>query len=282
LAETVGAAGGAANLAAPATALDATGFSFIPAADSMASLSPQFADSLGVSGGLPGVANPADLGGVAAPTLSDVGTGALPTDSFTAGQSALSQIGDTASGIGSDALKYIGKNPLQAAGLGLGLKTALSTPKLPGSLRQVGDTNSALMASAMPIIQSGGTAAPAWGQQKASIDASIDQQIKDLTAQVTQNAINSGQGGKDSLVTQQQLQQMKQRLESQRQQLYQQQLAQNVQQAMQEISGGNQALTAIGTTQMQENQRAQQIGLELALQAAQLGQSVKGNPKEAA
>jgi len=273
----LGMAGGAGALSAFVPAADA--LSFIPAADAAASLSPELATALGVSSpvaALPGV------DAALSPALDTSGTNLFASDvpgdaaSFSnvggTGPSALDQVTSGVKDFGASALSAVKKNPLQALGVGAGLLTALNKPKLPSQFGTVSNTNTALMQQAQGVISSGGTSAPGWAQQKASIDASIDQQLQQITQQTLQQQINSGAGA-NSMVTQQALASVKQRLEAQRQQLYQQQLATNVQQAIQEISGGNSALTAIGTTQLQENQRAQQIGMELALQSALLGQT---------
>jgi hypothetical protein len=186
------------------------------------------------------------------------------------------QVGDKASEFG----KWLEspKNAATAGLLGLSAKNALTTPKL-SAASQAAEANAAAEAKgALPVIQSGGTASPEWGSQKASIDATVDNQIKQQTQAIMQAAASSGEGGQNSGIVQQQIAAMTQQANLQRQQLYAQAQAQNVQQAVSEISGGDSTLTTIGNTQLQQSQEAQQLASQTAEMALllQTGQKLPG------
>lgn len=156
------------------------------------------------------------------------------------------------------------KNAATAGMLGLSLKSALSQPKLPGALGQANANAAAETKAALPVIQSGGTAGPEWASQKSSIDATIDQQIQQQSQALQQAAANSGMGGQNSGVVQQQIAEMTRQANVQRQQLYAQAQQQNVQNALAELSGGDQTLTAIGATQLQQSEQAQALAAQTA------------------
>src|SRR6202034_565189 len=112
------------------------------------------------------------------------------------------------------------KNDASAGLLGLSLKNALSKPKLPGALSTAEGNAGTASQGALSTIQSGGTATPEWSSQKASIDATINQQIQQQTQAIMQAAASSGEGGKNSGIVQQQIAQMTQNANVQRQNLY--------------------------------------------------------------
>jgi hypothetical protein len=163
------------------------------------------------------------------------------------------------------------KNAATAGLLGLSLKSALTRPNLPSSLSTANTGATSAVQNAMPIIQSGGTATPEWTSQKATIDATIDQQIKQQTEAILQAAASSGEGNANSGIVQQQVQQMTANLNVQRQQLYLQAQQQNVSAALSELSGGDQVLTSIGATQLQQSEEAQALAAQTAELALMLG-----------
>lgn len=166
------------------------------------------------------------------------------------------------SGIGNSLLGWAEKNPGTAAQLGLGAYEATQKPALPSADKALLSESQANIASATGIINSGGTSSPNWGAQKAAIDQSIQTQVTQGTQAILQQAANNGMG-QNSLVVQQQINQLKINASTQQQQLYQQAQAQNVSQAMSLLSGGNQALASIGNTQYQQDQQAQQLVAQL-------------------
>jgi hypothetical protein len=170
------------------------------------------------------------------------------------------------------------KNVGTAGMLGLSLKNALSKPKLPGASQTASAGATQAVQGATSTIQSGGTATPEWGSQKASIDATIDQQITQQTEAIQQAAANSGQGNQNSGIVQQQIAQMTSNANTQRQQLYAQAQQQNVQAALSELSGGDATLTSIGNMQLQQSQEAQQLAAQTAEMALML-QTGTGQPR---
>jgi hypothetical protein len=169
------------------------------------------------------------------------------------------------------------KNAGTAGLLGLSLKNALSQPKLPGALQTAENNAGQSTAQALSVINSGGTATAEWASQKASIDATIDQQIKQQSEAIQQAAASSGEGNQNSGIVQQQIQQMTANANVQRQQLYQQAQQQNVQAALSELTGGDQVLTQVGATQLQQSEEAQQLAAQTAEMALllQSGGSMK-------
>lgn len=187
--------------------------------------------------------------------------------------------GSTGDGFGSDIMHWLSnpKNAGTAGLLGLSLKNALSQPKLPGALQTAENNAGQSTAQALSVINSGGTATAEWASQKASIDATIDQQIKQQSEAIQQAAASSGEGNQNSGIVQQQIQQMTANANVQRQQLYQQAQQQNVQAALSELTGGDQVLTQVGATQLQQSEEAQQLAAQTAEMALllQSGGSMK-------
>lgn len=183
----------------------------------------------------------------------------------------------TLGNIGSGLLQWAGKNPATALQLGMAAYGATQKPQLPAALKSLNATSLANIQSAQGVINSGGTSSPNWASQKASIDSSIDEQVKQATQALLQRAANSGLDP-NSMVVQQQIAQLNQQATTQKQGLYQQAQQQNVSEAMSLLSGGSQALASIGQAQMQEDQQAQQLIAQLAGGAlntyAKQGQSV--------
>lgn len=156
------------------------------------------------------------------------------------------------------------KNAATAGLLGLSLKNALTTPKLPGADATASAAAQQAVKGATSVVQSGGTATPEWGSQKASIDATINQQIQQQTEAIMQAAASSGEGNQNSGIVQQQIAQMTQNANVQRQNLYAQAQQQNVSNALSELSGGDQVLTSIGNTQLQQSEEAQALAAQTA------------------
>jgi 1,2-phenylacetyl-CoA epoxidase PaaB subunit len=216
-------------------------------------------------------------------------TGALPTTTTAAdlpyalggaAKTGLQIPADVASAFGnpsapsglSSVLKSLGVDSplkgLQAAGLAANLGNVLAGgPKLPGAAKTALDSSSSAVTNAQNVINSGGTGTPIWQTQKASIDASITQQLQHATEQLRQNAANTGQSG---AVVQQQLTQLQQQFEQQRQALYLQAQQSNVQSAISELTGGNQTLSEVAKMQLAASGEAQSSLSEAAKLAAEL------------
>lgn len=172
-------------------------------------------------------------------------------------------------------LKKLGLTPATAGLLGISGLQALSKPKLPQAAQDLQKTGAAGATAASGVIQSGGTSGPAWAQQKSSIDATIDQQVKEQIQAMLQQAQNSGMGA-DSQVTQQQVNKIKNQAETMRQQMYAQAQAQNVQAALQQLGISDQALAQVANTQFQQSAQARQGAAQtasLALMLATLGKA---------
>lgn len=202
------------------------------------------------------------------------------TGAFDMGQFAPQDVGLTpSSGFGpsdaltlksvTDNLKKLGLSPATAAMLGISGAQALSKQKPTPAEKTLSTVNTPVAQQSAAVIQSGGTASPAWATQKASIDATIDQQIREQAAAIIQNAQNSGVGA-DSQVTIQQVNKLKDQLETQRQQLYAQAQQQNVQAAVATLTGSNQALASVASTQLAEDARARQAAGNTAQTALML------------
>ena len=235
--------GGGGDISAPADLGGGGGFLPATGDSSVQALSPDLLQSLGVDTG-------GDISGGVDPSL--VGTPDMPA---TQGPGMMDDIGKWFSSP---------KNDATAGLLGISLKNALTKPQLPGALGAANANAAAEAKTALPVIQSGGTATPEWASQKASIDATIDNQIKQQTQQLMQAAASSGEGGQNSGIVQQQIAQMTQQANVQRQQLYAQAQQQNVQNALAELGGGDQTLTAIGSTQLQQSEQAQALSAQTA------------------
>jgi hypothetical protein len=167
---------------------------------------------------------------------------------------------------GSDIESWLAnpKNAATAGLLGLSLKSALTRPKLPNADTTASNAATTAVEGATSVIQSGGTATPEWASQKASIDATINQQIQQQTEAIQQAAASSGEGTANSGIVQQQIAQMTQNANVQRQNLYAQAQSQNVSAALSELSGGDSVLTSIGNTQLQQSEEAQQLAAQTA------------------
>lgn len=264
-----------------------------PSGTGLSSLTPELANMLGIAPAAADIGqlmadNAASVPGAITDTGAPVdqatlqqqsGWGTGPTDPSLSQEDLQAMSGwttDPSTDSSNALLKYL-KSPknLASAGLtGFSLLNALSKPKLPGYAQTAGGSASSIVQSATPVIQSGGTATPAWTQQKASIDASITQQFQQQSEQLMQAAQNSGMGGNNSAVVQQQLNTLRQNLETQRQQLYLQAQQQNVQAAVQELTGGDQILSSLAQMQLLQSAEARQVAGEtaqLALLLQQLG-----------
>lgn len=240
------------------------------------SVSPDTLSMLGIDSGGGGVgtvtAGAGDAGTVFDPSITGEDPSMMDALTTTSG-------GDTSlAPTNSQALVNWFKNPknLATAGLlGVSGLNALSKPKLPGAARTALGAAGPAVAQATSTIQTGGTGSPLWPGMKASIDSSIDQQIKQQTEALMQAAANAGmQGpGAPTGVVAQQIARMTSDLNVQRQQLYEQALNQIVNQAVQELTGGNQTLMAVANEQLALEQQARNSAAqtaELALQLQQL------------
>jgi len=264
--------GGGGDVADGTGAVSASGTGFIDATTPTNTLSPETAQALGVNGGVDstnvgGFTDGVSLGpgGTSnfgeSTALVDSTPVDIPSSPSSGDDGLLSQAGS--------ALKSIGLSPASAGLLGVSAAQALSKPKIPQAARTLQDQSGPAAQSANATIQSGGTASPAWTSQKASIDATIDEQIKQQIAAMTQQAINSGQGA-DSQVTQQQINKIKNQLETQRQTLYAQAQAQNVQAALQQLGISDQALSSVANQQFQSSNQAKQSAAQTAQTALML------------
>lgn len=208
-----------------------------------------------VEGGFPVTEgfNPADFAS-ADTAMADAAT--LPDITGADQGSWLSQLGKTL---------MTPKGALTGASLGLGLYSLMNKAQLPGAAQQALGAAGPAVSQAQTMIASGGQGSPLWGSQKAAIDAQIDQQIQNFTRAIQQNAQNQGQGGANSMVVQQQIQQATAQLETQRQSMYMAAQQQNVNNAVAELTGGNQTLMAIANLQFQEDQAAQQLARNIGL-----------------
>jgi hypothetical protein len=188
--------------------------------------------------------------------------------------------GGSGGGLGGDLSKWFSspKNIGTAGLLGLSLKNALTKPSLPSADTTASNAATQAVQSATSVVQSGGTATPEWASQKASIDATINQQIQQQTQAIMQAAASSGEGNQNSGIVQQQIAQMTANANTQRQQLYAQAQQQNVSNALSELNGGDQVLTSIGNTQLQESEQAQALAAQTA-ELALLLQSGTGQVK---
>lgn len=270
------AATGGATAALPGGA-PAGGGQFLDATVPTAALSPETASVLGIS----------DAGaGFSLPEVGSTGTGFVPGggDAGFAGgaDGGLGGVGGgefAADGGGLNGteflsqaqkkLKELGLSPATAAMLGISGVNALTTPKLPGAAKTLQDQAGPGAQQAQAVIQSGGTGSPAWQSQKASIDATIDQQIQEQTQAIMQNAVNSGQGP-DSQVTVQQVNKLKTQLETQRQTLYAQAQGQNVQAALSSLGIQDQALSQVANAQFAGSNEAKASAAATAQNALML------------
>lgn len=261
--------GASASNTAPGVSTDTP--NFLSASDTQPSLQPLdpgLWDQFGIDPGSIDTTSLGDTSGAFDPSTvesppSDIGGGPSAPSSPSSG-----------GGIG----KWL-SNPKNLATLGsLGISglSGMHQPALPASSKTAAANASAVAAGALPTIQSGGTATPMWSSQKASIDATIDNQIKQQTQSLMQAAANSGEGNQNSGIVQQQIASMTQQANLQRQQLYTQAQQQNVQNAIQELSGSDALLAQIGNMQLAQEERAQQIAAQTASLALRLYSSWGG------
>jgi hypothetical protein len=270
--------------AAVAPAGGATPISMLNASSPTTALDPATATALGIS------TNDSVFGGPAFQSAGGTMAGGAPTFGENAfgggyvGEPTGQWGGPTGMDAGAGAgaldttaawLKKLGLTPATAGLLGVSAAQALSKPKLPQAAQDLQKQGTAGAAAASGVIQSGGTSGPAWATQKASIDATIDQQLKEQAQAMLQQAQNSGVGA-DSQVTQQQINKLKTQLETARQQLYAQAQAQNVQNALKELGISDQALAQVADTQFRQSAAARQGAAQtasLALMLATLGKA---------
>jgi hypothetical protein len=261
-------AGAGASPATPATPQPAAQPSAIMPGGGPAALSPDVAQTLGVA---------PDTG---APAIDSAGGGGVVTGG--GGSPFMDTPYDVpdsaAQTFGSETMDWL-KNPKNLATLGLlgnSAMTALNPPKLPGAAQTALSAAGPAVQEALATIKSGGTGTPLWSQQKASIDASIDQQLQQESEALQQAAANAGEGDpKNSAVVVQQINALKDKMETQRQQLYLQAQQQNVNAALAELTGGNQVLESIAQMQLAQDEAARNAANETARLALML-QSMGG------
>ncbi|HEX8782249.1 MAG TPA: hypothetical protein VF764_02690, partial [Steroidobacteraceae bacterium] len=200
----------------------------------------------------------ADAGGGAANVLGSTaaaGGGGTIDDATYEAYQMLGGVDDAGNPVGGSWLSNFGKylttpkGALTAGMLGMSGLNMLRKPALPDSAKQAAALAGPAAANAQSIITTGGYGSPLWGQQKASIDASIDQQIQDATAAIQQTMQNTSGQGSNSAAVQAQIADVTGQLETQRQLLYQQALQQNVSQAMSELSNADQVLMNVAQIQ---------------------------------
>lgn len=165
------------------------------------------------------------------------------------------------------------KTPKGALGAGLlasNLYGLLNRPSLPGAAKTALGAAGPAVAQAQSVIQTGGMGSPIWTAQKSAIDAQIDQQIQNMTAAIQQSAANSGMGGSNSGIVQEQIASMTAQLNTERVKLYDQALQQNVNNAIAELTGANQTLMSVANLQLQEDQYAQQLARDIGLTSGEL------------
>lgn len=159
---------------------------------------------------------------------------------------------------------------MSTLGLGASAYSFLHKPSLPDAAKQAYGVSAQAVKQAQTVIASGGMGTPLWNTQKQAIDAQIDQQISNMTRAIQQNAQNSGMGGSNSAAVQAMISDATGRLNAQRQQMYDQVLQNNVQNAVAELTGGNQTLMSIAQLQWQEDQYAQQLAASIANSTSKL------------
>lgn len=256
----------------PAAAANSDSGGFLPATGpgDVNTLDPDLASSLGIDNG----------GGVAG---GGSFLGATPTDipdptmaSFDVSSADLAPNVDlSGAGAGNggwESWLEKPKNLLSLGSLGISGIEGLTKPKLPSAASEALGAAGPAVAQASSIISSGGTATPIWTSQKASIDAQIDQEIQQQTQSIMQAAASNGEGNQNSGIVQQQIAQMTQNANTQRQQLYLQAQQQNVNNAVSELTGGNQTLSAIANMQLAQEEQAQAAAKQTAQLAIQLEQ----------
>jgi len=290
------------------------GVQYLPATTdaTTTSLSPDVASTLGVAPTTEQAGLPAGYFDMTAGLTSDVPIGQLPADTSVAGAGGVAgtpiadspyanfgsygSAGDAFTGAGgadvtgaaaggadsTDWLSKLGKwfgnpkNDLQLGGLGLSLLTGLKKPQLPGATQTAMGNATALAPQAQSTLASGGMSGPIWQQQKASIDATIEQEMQQAMETAKQQMANSGMGGNNSAVVQQQLQAIQQKFNTQRQQLYMQAAQQNVSQAMSELTQADSTLMGVGNLQLQQSEAARNQALNIALLTMKLGSMFSG------
>jgi len=234
----------------------------------LTSITPDLADQLGLSaadlGGSPGVdlSSFLDTGDYSAfedpNTLQPIDLGSLPQKT---GPGAIQSLLD----------KVSGKGLAQGGLLGLSALNALSKPKIPGASQTALNAAVPQLQEAEMVVKTGGQGSPLWPQQKAAIDAAIDQQTANAVAALKQQSANAGMGGNDSEVVQAQIADIQAKATAQKQQIYAQQLDNNVKEAITLITGADNVLTQIGATQLQESNAARSAASQTAELALLLG-----------
>lgn len=260
------------NASAPLTALDPTTAAALGITDATLPVGQGISGAVEAGSATGFAPGGADTGIFVPGTDYSIYTGGTPTDVPNPLPDVTGGGADVSGGIldaGSAMLKKLGLTPATAALLGISGVQAFSSPEIPAAAKKLQAGAGPAADAASSVIQSGGTSSASWGAQKASIDASIDQQIKEQSEAMLQQAVNSGQGA-DSQVTLQQINKLKTQLETQRQNLYAQAQAQNVQVAVQSLGISDQALAQVAQAQFAESNQAKSSASETAKMALML------------
>jgi hypothetical protein len=191
-----------------------------------------------------------------------------------------SAIGNAASGIGN----YLSKpgNAATAGLLGLSALRGLTPAPVTPAAKQLNSQAGTANAFAQPILANGGAPTPA---QLQTIQDQFSQQLQQGTEAILQTAANSGQGGANSMVVQQQIAQLKQQLTTQMEAAIQAQTTANVNAALSALTGSNQALSQVANAQMGSNQQNNQLASGIAqntLLLSTLARQQSGTPTAAA
>jgi hypothetical protein len=258
----------------------------------MASLTPEVSNMLGIDAGSAAGAAPAAVDSTA-PMVADPGSyaGVMGAGGDTASADSFAGLsGDATGGAGGlwDSVKnsgigqWVGNNPAQAGLLANSMLTALKGQKLPSAANAALNSSSAEVQQAQGILASGGTTSPGWAGQKAAIDQQVDANLANAIEQAKQSAANSGMGGSNSAVVQQQINRLQQQAATQKQAMYTQALNSIVSSAVGELSGGNATLSSIAQMQMQQSHGAQAAAAQtaqLALMLSKMSGSGSGSTR---
>ena len=149
------------------------------------------------------------------------------------------------------------KDPLRTVGTALSVGNLLHNKpgSVPQSLQNTVNANGPLADQARNTLTNQGAPTP---DQMSVIDATIEQQRKQGEEAIKQSAINAGQGGSSSMVTQDKIRAFGEQLATMRMQLIQKQAEQNVLQAMQELGMVTQEQFQLAQLELQQDNAAQQ------------------------
>lgn len=148
------------------------------------------------------------------------------------------------------------KDPLRTAGTALGLGSLLrNRPNtVPSGLSNTVNNNGPIGDIARTTLTNNGAPTP---DQMSVITATINQQRQQGTEAIIQASINSGQGGKDSMVVQDKIRAFNEQLAVMQIQLVQKQAEQNVMNALQELGMVTQEQFQLAQIELQQDTLAQ-------------------------